>query len=448
MTAVPFLISAAIFALSILALEVVLGLEASFALLSVAHLGVGLYLFKQRGGNLVTPTGIYFLSVAIMLGIAGAQLLITQPEDVTEWTFAASWAAFASNLVILGVQRRRRQPFVENPKVRLDRRLAGWYLRVGTALFATGLLINLADPGLVGPLPDAFAFTGVVLLLAGVFLGPTPYRPSRQLVRMALAIVAIGLFVEIFFSGFGRLVVAGLVLVAFLLINLGEPAAWHKQVLVVALIPVLILAGWARVTVLGGETTPIDVIVKGEGLGSLTNPVYYLGELIDADRSGSPRAMDTRFGATYLEALVAWVPRDLWEEKPFGLGFELAARLDSENPIAGDPENAYSIAALTYGEWYVNFGWLGFVIIPPFLALALSGLDRWQARVVARRWSNESSHTLQMLMMVVIISGIPEFVWMGSFTMVSRTGIRLLIMAGIWILVDHARHIRETARRP
>ena len=80
----------------------------------------------------------------------------------------------------------------------------------------------------------------------------------------------------------------------------------------------------------------------------------------------------------------------------------------------------------------------------PILAGALRILDDYQQRhLVGLR--GDAAHVVSLLLVVVAITGIPEFVWMGSFTMIARTGLRMVLLFLLWLIVDHARHVRSTA---
>ena len=105
--------------------------------------------------------------------------------------------------------------------------------------------------------------------------------------------------------------------------------------------------------------------IQDQGDGFLDQ---YAGFLTLCDRSGS-----YEFGKTYIAVLTLPVPRSLWPEKP-GLGDHIISRATTSRPY--DREGR----VITYiGEAYVNFGYLGCVIIP-FLFSYL--LHTWYERVI------------------------------------------------------------------
>ena len=89
----------------------------------------------------------------------------------------------------------------------------------------------------------------------------------------------------------------------------------------------------------------------------------------------TPRVVPYQHGATYQYVAVGWVPRFLWPDKPSANGanqfYQVAYGLTARQGLGG-----VSIAIGTLTEGYMNFGWLGVVIVMFFLGLLFDFVQR------------------------------------------------------------------------
>lgn len=434
----PQLITAATMALALGAVGVLLpgqstsDLGTALFITSVANLALGFYVFLVHGGVFVTPTGLYFFSAALLVGGAGLYGSLQ-----SETALFASAAILVGNLLVLVVRFRRAanwaRPapiFIEPIEIQAGFRV--WVWTAGVGLLVVGVVFQNAGSTL-GPLSAAVAFSGVALLMLGLATA-SAHRNARYLV---LEVVGAGLgflvYYRLFFGGFGRLVMVALILCAALAINLIQPRSWHKPGLVVALIPALLVAGIIETTRgqqeenLGRFSVSADeILLEGAGLASAIGPLRTMVEVIDAD-DGGLAVLERRYGMTFIESLTAPIPRAIWPQKPVGLGFAYSLALTPELAVFG-----HSLAALAYGEWYVNFGWLGFLVVPPFVAYGLGLLDRWQLRTLTGGIRSRSGF-IGVLMLLLLVSGIPDYVWVGTFTFAARSGVRVLVILPLYL---------------
>jgi hypothetical protein len=416
----------------------------ALATISIAHILFGYYVFLEHGGRFVTPTGLYFAANALFVGLAGI-LLITTDRKPTEFVLFASIAIFASNLVIfalrfvVGAQNRRsrrRSIFVEEPVV--SNALLSWTWKLGIALILLGIGLNVARLRM-GQIDTGLAFIGLTSLVLGLVAALRVGRMDRIVPRAMVVGLGMFIFGEVFFSGFGRLTLAALVLAGLIALNVLRNRAWHKHLPLLALIPALVISGVARSAFLEQETTVSQVLLEGQGIESLYNPLEIFGELVEADSAGPSAAFPRQYGATFVDSLLLPIPRAWWQEKPIGFGAKLTQWRTPEYFEAG-----VSWAALVHGEWYANFGWFGIALFPFVLAFALFHFDAWHLRRLQKP-VNTPMDFLWMLLQITLMVGILDYVWVGSSTFVARAGERAIVI-GVLALIAAEYRIASPAR--
>jgi len=77
--------------------------------------------------------------------------------------------------------------------------------------------------------------------------------------------------------------------------------------------------------------------------------------------------MNTPPGRQLLGAMLFWVPRSIWDDKPIGSGAEYAAQAN----LRFD-----NISMNFFGEGYLNFGYVGVILFSISLAVILSKIDK------------------------------------------------------------------------
>jgi len=145
-----------------------------------------------------------------------------------------------------------------------------------------------------------------------------------------------------------------------------EKKPWLKYFIIVALIvllsvPFLILMGfWRNREAI--NVTDINIVASlfsGLTFDTIDNYLVILQEY---------SSTDYMWGETLIGPLVTFIPRNIWESKPMGLG-----RIFVEDHYGGAP--GFSVGIYFLGEFFANFGYLGLIVIPPLISLVIYAYD-------------------------------------------------------------------------
>lgn len=410
------------------------GARLLFVLITLITLVWSLSVFWSDGGRLITSTGAYFLAMSVFLGLASLQIASGQPTDAHRYlpliVAAAHFANVATWFVRDRLRRRhggeREQPSADEPapapatKPVWPATTRYWVWGLGSAVFGLAAWMEIEELGLQ-PVVVPTAYLAMVLLVFAWAVTPPPV-----LIPATAALAAAGvLYLALFFTGPGRLVVGTLGLAGFMVLNMVRPRKWHKLVILVATVPALLIAGFIRAPV----DDPRQLLVGEAGSGSFQQPVLVFTELVMGDAGEVPRSFDRQYGVTFVEALVSWVPRGLWEDKPRGLGSRLALTL---RPTVSP--GVYSMAVLTHGEWYLNFWWPGLGLMALTLGWVLARFDGLQQRVL-RRPDVGVEAAFRIVVVAVVAAGLANVVWGGAATFVHRTGVSFAVWLAVYVLI-------------
>lgn len=403
-------------------------------LLGSINLLLGCLVFLKHGGRRLTAVGIYYLAVGLFGGLA-VLLLAGIDANSDPRTLLDVAAAISLSNVLTWLMVRRFGPTPVSTVPTWAPHVAGYCLRVGVVLIVAGISFEMAPPAL-RTLGRGFAAGGVSAL--AIAAAATPIRGTRARWVATWAAVCLGLlaYQHYVFSGFGRLLIVGLLAVMVLAFNAARPAHWHKAAVLIALIPGLTIGGLSRIDLADGEPTGISkILVERQGLGSVYSPSDTLGELVQNDRLGVSATMPRRYGLTLLESAVFWVPREVWAAKPNGFGAQLTQELRPELVASG-----HSMAALSHGEWYANFGWWGVLVLMPIAtAVALRRMDRSVTRIVLSGRTLAIDDAMRLAVWLTIIGGLFTYVWGGTFTYFAR-----VVTASMPLFVLSVIHGRKT----
>lgn len=306
--------------------------------------------------------------------------------------------------------------------------------RVRTQLIRTSQILTLMSlisypwRGLLWPFPARALLAAVVTFGIAAFL--SHQAPTRRTWITLTGLIA--LYIALYYWGGGRLVLIGMG------VGIMAPLSWSprsrlrrfmKPSVLVLGIPLLVILSLGR----GGSLDSVDrVLLEAEGLQSGVTPVVRYSEILEGYRSRHYEVISDQNGASYLAALVSWVPREFWPDKPSAFGAKIARARFPDRP------EDYSLVALMYGEAVANFGYAGIMLITVFVLGGALACDRWRTRP---RDPQTSASGVEALSVVLALTSIPNFIWGGAFTAASREGFAWLLAAGVMTMVRGAQRL-------
>ncbi|MDQ7908203.1 hypothetical protein RB614_27125 [Phytohabitans sp. ZYX-F-186] len=427
--------------------------ERPILVLSCASLLFGLWVFWRHGGTRLTGIGIYNYAFALFVGFAGLHLLYFV-DYAAEGSLmrALAWCYFGHVTTwLLFWSGRSERPGTSERPARAERpgtsegpagteqphgterrgRAARpsvdpvpavpWGVTwIGLALVVGAALASLKLDGSARHLGQAAGFVGAVLAATGLL---------RDLRRPPLigCLVAAGGFLVAFATSnsFARLTLGSLGLALTFVVAQRLRTPLVKLAVVLGSAPMLFTFGVMRKEAVR-EAVPGVYVASSTGLESVASPLRDFGVLLDYYHAG---LIEPHWGYTFWVAVVSLVPRSLWPGKPDGFGAELTKLL---NP--GLAQSGHSDAALFQGEWLFNFGIAGLILMIPVVGLAVRAVDSFL------EWSTRrplaSRHALLACTTAIIVAaGLPDLMWVGTFTFAVRAGMRLLVLFAVWFLI-------------
>lgn len=387
------------------------------------------------GGRYLTPSGVFFLASGVFIGGAAYYLSIVDtpvsPPLLRDAAALALLTTIGISVVVKAFSIRWR---ISWPSTSPRRGPAGqWgppphFAVKGVLLLAVSFLPVTGS--VLGQSSQAFGVAGLMMLVVWAAARWTRLRWYGDILIVGLVFALPMAWIQLTFTGGGRLLVAGTSIGAFAAWNLLNPSRLQK-VLVILCIPLFLwAAGQSRVE-LGGtgkDTSASSVVSDGTGLGSVYSPLETFGQLIGPLTPDQREAFGPRYGGTFVNTLLLPIPRSAWEDKPKGFGAELTEVLEPELVSA-----QHSMAALTQGEWYANFGYGGLLLMVPVTGWVLALLDRKHARM-ARSGMDRPRFWWSAAVLACIVSSLGELYWVGTFTMFARGGLAAVIVAAAGFL--------------
>ncbi len=413
--------------------------------LSVVSMVYALWFVASRGRAFLTPSGVYFLASGVFVGLAAHYLLevgsLNDASVLRDWAVVAFTTTTATALVLTVFSIRWNLVWPSRAEL-----LAGEARAVPrpppTFWMIAAVMVGMSQVPLVRhlniTLATAVGLAGVFMLVLVASSRRVKMRWHGDIVLVAMAVVIPLLWIQLEFEGGGRLTLAGMGVATLLAWNLVRPRRIQKVVMVLAIPVFLIYSGLDRVEMDGRDrVSSTSVLTSGEGLSSMYGPLDTWTELATIERSELKRtraaSIGPRYGQTFLSTLFLPIPRTVWEDKPLGFGAELTRILRPtllrEERIA--PE--HSMAALINGEFYVNFGLFGLVLLPLALGWFLAVLDRAHLRL-ARNGLRTPDDWWRATIVVCMVSSLGDLFWVGSFTFMARGGIAALMAWLVWRL--------------
>ncbi|NLU80625.1 hypothetical protein HCA58_20090 [Micromonospora sp. HNM0581] len=399
-------------------------LDDNLLALSVLSTLFGGWVFWNHGGSRITAVGVYNLAFALFVGFAGIYLAAdTADTDPGVPLLTVQAVCYASHVVtwLIFWSRPVRH---HTAAISVNGPTATWAVAFGAVLLA----IAIAGSAVVGPaapLVKPSGFVGVVLVAAGLFLGPL----GRWTVLCgSLTTAAFGVYFTFLFSGYGRIVIGSLALALLAVFAQRYHRRYAKMAVILGAAPVLLFLASIRA---GGPATTVD----SDGFGSAVSPLASFASLWQMSAWG---VLPNGSGSTFWATAVALFPRSLWPDKPVGFGAEIVPFLSPH--LAGTDHSA---AALWHGEWLYNFGPAGIVAMVPVTGVAVRGID-WVLTWATSHPLDTPAALAGFVGAVLGSVGLFDLLWVGSFTVMGRTGARLLVLMALVAVAGWIR-MRPTA---
>lgn len=387
----------------------------------VAVIGIlhGVVAYWRDGGARITAPGIYMIASGLFAFFPAMYHSIVDSSRFVDadWLLAVNIALWVQIVVYHFWWEPRPDRSVSVERIK-DPHVTRWGTAWGFLLIAGGLVMTrlpLAEFGL----DDAAVFVGIVLLSVSIFRRATRVGIFSYLL-VAGAVLA---YMEFVFTGFGRLRIAALGIAVVVAFAPTWKRKYAKMALLLAIPPVLMYLAADRVQFTA--TLNPNQSSRVTGLESLNAPFARFAQSLNVEQAGD---IVHTWGSSFFASAVAFVPRQLWPDKPVGFGADLAAYFRPE--LAG---SGHSELALFYGEWLWGFGFVGLLIMVPVIGWAIRALDNAMIRteissVLTRR------NLLFVVMLIIFGASIVDLYWGGTFTFASRIFPRLMILGAVLLL--------------
>jgi hypothetical protein len=394
-------------------------------LMSLVHAVVGVSYFLWAGGALVVASGAFALASAAFLGLPGVFLALVTPQVLTaDYLLASAIALFfligmiAFCAPVVGRTLRAGAGAVRpRPPPRDSILLLG---SLSVVFLAGALMVTVVLGGVdVGPTHERLAFISVVLSLAYLIALIRGRRMAQMPIGVGLFVLSVAFYGYFQFNGEGRLIAGTLGICLLFLVSFVTHWRFLKPLALCSSIPVLALFGLIRGH--GGGVQAL--LTQAEGLESVIAPLPTFARVLG--RLGDSPS-DFRILETYISSVLFWVPRGLWESKPYGFGFELTLLLQPKMASWG-----HSMAGAYLSELWVSGGWIGLVLGFALIVMGLQELDKRTLRLHLLD-RPEYPVSLELIILAMLSAGMFTFVWVGSFTYFSRDIYRSVLVIVGW----------------
>jgi len=372
---------------------------------------LSVWIFLRHGGKLITTAGIWSVCAGLFGGFAG---IYWHSQDIVSPGMAnAAGSIFLSQAVLYYVFWSGRKSASLTAFGGVSEGATKGFKVIGACLLAGGVvlsLINLAET-LAGPA----AFTGIVLITVSIVMTGVK---RVQIFPLLLIAILVAIYVIFVFSGFGRIVLSALAFSILMTLSVKYQTYWLKVGALLSIPPALLLLVRQR------ESFGLSEYGEAlDGIGSIVEPFRQFSVMLS-----SPSAFELGYGSTFWAAAVTHVPSALWDSKPIGFGLELGWIYNPALASIGG-----TLAALSHGEWFFNFGWLGLAGMTLVIGLSIRIIDG----ALMRRSSGgiaSKGDFLALSALVLLGGGMTDLFWGGAHTFMGRTGTRLIIVLAVYLL--------------
>lgn len=411
------------------------GLRSAIVFTSMLSMIAGVRAFLGHGRATVTATGLFSLSTAMFIGYSGV-VLAGRSVVAAEWRYVALAAAAGLTAQVVttalawsgnrGKSRKRGW---------LTRKDANWVASAGSVFLLLSVVVDILAPELGGWTAPS-AFTSICLLAAGL-----TWREDARLISWstALVVVALLLYAEVIHSGTGQLRIVALAC-AVAIIYTARFQKRRLKIAIVALIPVALV--WLANNRLAlEESLHAGGSAGNTGLESMFAPLNVFSLLLQAHHE---QGFVPLYGFNLLSVPALVIPKSIWPEQPWALGYELVRFYAPER--YGD--GIFSTVASSTGEGFYNFGWWGLPIVIVVVACALRLLDGQLSQRLAINRPTILG-LLGVVLLAMLAGSVADYTWSGVHTYAARTLLRLpiflVVVAAAWI---HQRLGAEARHRP
>ncbi|WP_314035728.1 hypothetical protein [Dietzia sp. CH92] len=382
--------------------------------------------FWREGHNRIGASAIFAFATGLFLHFPAVYTYFDGSESAFEFFLLASSACLASQIAIfqflvpLGLGRG-----LDAYEARRCQRMssAAWLLLALNLTLYVLIAIGLRVPGL----ERSAAFALLVLFAVCAARSTLP-----ALLTLPLCALLFLLYTEFLFAGLGRLILGTLGLAVAMCFSVRWADRRVKASILIVAVPVLTyMVTWRTsfaINVQGYENA------EGSGIASILAPFVRFSQLLELDLAGSLDHVG--FGTLFATAVI-WIPRQYWSDKPVGFGAELAEIFTPHLVRYGQSD-----AGSVYGEALYSFGWVGIVLAPIVIGCFLVLADRLLIIL-----ESSAPPVAAYALGIVLASGVADLVWSGTFTYVSRAGVRVLILLAIILLTVGIRLPAADVRR-
>ncbi len=263
--------------------------------------------------------------------------------------------------------------------------------------------------------------------------------PVRKIIGTLILVGFSIVFLEVLFSGFGRLLLGAIGCGVIVLACRRTRGGWLKCAMVVGTIPGLIYTSFSRIQYL--DRIRDGSVSRDEGIGSVIIPFISTGKIWDQIIGGQ---LTPSGGGSFMVSFLTWIPRAVWPDKPVGFGLEIVPAVAPQ--LVGVV--GYSDSATILGELLWGFGPLFSIIGVIGLVLLIRSADKWLALQRNSQVDNDVDRLLWNMVGIVLITGLLNLVWGGSYTFASRALPQLAIIAVLWVLARLLAGSRKRRQEP
>lgn len=407
------------------------GTETAALILATAGLVHSVVGFLRHGGARITPPGVFLFGMGLFAYFPTFYYALVADAVVRPVEILGLTVLLLSQIVLSAVWTRSTPDSapVADP---LSAATLTFGLILGATTLCAGAAVVLLGVEPLRPLARPAAYAGVLLVALSLVQGRRRVHP---LVLAALAAVFV-VFTQVMFTGNGRLVLASLAVALAMVVGLRWRPWWTKPLAVLATPPGVLLLARDRADRVANPLTGY----RESGLESVVWPQRRFFDLLASLQDD--RSFSLGGGDTFVAALVSWVPRELWAEKPVGFGTTLTELYRPELLAIGHSE-----AALLHGELVYNFGLPGMAVLIVGVAWGVGKLDQ------AVRWIHKRPvlTASQLIVQAIVISGsagLLDLVWVGTYTYVERAGFACAVLGLLLVGTGISRHRGPRGQRP